>query len=90
MSTETYTFHASERDGGFVSITSPDLPGFRLLLEEGADIPTEINRALKVFYPVYKAARAKRLAEFAQPELGQKRPHPSGSGFDISARMAFA
>ncbi len=63
---EQFTIHGTARDDGYVFFTSPDIPGFRLLIEARDDVEAyrkDLISALQAFYPVYKSAEARRRVD---------------------------
>lgn len=67
----TYRFELDElRDGRF-RVTSPDLPGFRLLLSKDNDMDKRIIAAFNDFIPIYLTAQAKEQADKMRPRIRQ-------------------
>ena len=88
MRSETFTFHGQEMDDGSIYITTDDLPGFRLIATDEASIESEIASALRVFYPIYVAAKAK--AEASNRNLLISSVRRTDRTLDLSAEFAFA
>ena len=88
MRSETFTLHGQEFDDGRIYITSTDLPGFRLFVVDRTNMDYQIIGALRMFYPIYIAAKARTEAKQRQPRLSKA--SPSRGSFDLSAEFSFA
>jgi hypothetical protein len=88
MRSETFSLHGLELEDGSIYMTSKDLPGFRLLVIDAKDIERDVTAALRSFYPMFIASKARAEARNRQPRLS-KLDRSSGS-YDLSAEFAFA
>ena len=94
MLTETFELRGEPRPDGRMYFTSPDLPGFRLLLEQ-RDEPSaykdEIISALRQFYPLFKAAEAKRrTVRIVAPARSENRERADQEPVRLCASFALA
>ena len=95
MLTESFRIEGAPRSDGQVYFTSPDLPGFRLLLQDregdASVYSDEIISALKVFYPLYKQAEARRkVTQVTTSRLAQNGTSSDRKTYGLLASVGLA
>jgi hypothetical protein len=88
MRSETFNFQGTELEDGRIYVTSDDLPGFRLVVSDEESLERELTSALRTFYPIYIAAKARAEASNRQPRLSK--PDRSRGSYELSAEFSFA
>jgi hypothetical protein len=92
MRADTFRIEGKRRPDGTIYFTSRELPGFRLLLEYHKDLGdyvAEITEALKVFYPLYKAAEAQHTSVTILPS-GQRTAREPEPREEVELTASFA
>jgi hypothetical protein len=91
MADAAIKLHAHRRDDGRLYITSSDLPGFRFLAEPEEEFQNELLAALREFYPIYHAAKAKADARRIALSGGAlSHRHAPKEDFDLEAQFEMA
>jgi hypothetical protein len=88
MDPMVFTMDAKERKDGRLYITSKDLSGFRLIVHPGENLEEEVVGALKVFYPLHMASKAKAEAQKRVPRV--ERTSKRLGEFSLSAEFEMA
>jgi hypothetical protein len=91
MPTDTFHLAGMPRADGRVYFTSPELPGFRMLVDiEKESFREDIADALSIYYPLHLAAKAKQKHFVVTNDRTDNRETPDRNGYRMVASFAAA
>jgi hypothetical protein len=88
MSDGPFRLHVSPREGGFLYVTSSDLPGFRVLTR-AESMEGDVSEAFGQFYPLWTASEAMREARLPPRRLRIEPVGPveANAEYDVCAEL---
>ncbi|MEJ0048298.1 MAG: hypothetical protein WDN04_20865 [Rhodospirillales bacterium] len=88
MTDGPFKLHVAPREGGFLYVTSRDLPGFRVLAR-AETMEEAVSEAFSQFYPLWKASEARREAMLPPRRLriASAGPVKANAEYDVCAKL---